>query len=116
MVVLLTTHLLDEADRCDRLLLLHEGARVREGTPLELKSAIGGEVVLLKSRDPRRLMDKLAAYCPVETAQAVRVEVPQAHRFAAETVEQYPDLVESVEFRRPTLEDVFFAATGAPIA
>ncbi len=115
MVVLLTTHLLDEADRCDRLLLLHEGARVREGTPPELKAAIGGEVVLLKSREPERLMSLLAANSPVMFGSAVRVEVAHAHRFAAELVERQPELVESVEFRRPSLEDVFFAATGAPI-
>jgi ABC-2 type transport system ATP-binding protein len=115
MVVLLTTHLLDEADRCDRLLLLHEGARVREGSPAELKAAIGGEVVLLRTREPGRLMSLLAAHSPVQVENTVRVEVASAHRFAADTVEQYPDLVESVEFRRPTLEDVFFAATGAPI-
>lgn len=115
MVVLLTTHLLDEADRCDRLLLLHEGARVREGTPPELKAAIGGEVVLLKSREPERLMSLLAVNSPVMLGSAVRVEVAHAHRFAAELVERQPELVESVEFRRPSLEDVFFAATGAPI-
>lgn len=115
LLVLLTTHLLDEADRCDRLLLLHEGARVREGTPLELKSAIGGEVVLLKSKQPEQLMAILAGHAPVLLPHAVRVEVPSGHRFAAEIADRHPDLVESIEFRRPTLEDVFFAATGANI-
>ena len=115
LLVLLTTHLLDEADRCDRLLLLHEGVRVCEGTPLELKAAIGGEVVLLKSKNPEQLMVLLAAHTPVLLPHAVRVEVPSGHRFASEMAESHPDLVDSVEFRRPTLEDVFFAATGAPI-
>ena len=115
MVVLLTTHLLDEADRCDRLILLHEGVKVREGTPAGLKAAIGGEVVLLKTRQPDRLMTALAAHSPVRLDDAVRVEVPAAHRFAADTVERYPELVQSVEFRRPTLEDVFFTATGVPL-
>ena len=115
LLVLLTTHLLDEGDRCDRLLLLHEGAAVREGTPLDLKAAVGGEVVLLKSKKPEQLMGLLAAHAPVLLPHAVRVEVPSGHRFASEMAERHPDLVESVEFRRPTLEDVFFAATGAPI-
>ena len=115
MIVLLTTHLLDEADRCDRLLLLHEGARVSEGAPAELKAAIGGEVVLLKSSQPDRLMTLLAVHAPVRVADSVRVQVPAAHRFAAGIVDSHPELVDSVEFRRPTLEDVFFAATGASV-
>src|SRR5438477_12063876 len=52
VTVLLTSHILDEADKCDRLVLLHEGRLVSEGTPAELKSRIGGDVVILETADP----------------------------------------------------------------
>src|SRR5581483_8987521 len=51
VTILLTTHILEEADRCDRLVLLHEGRIVAQGTPAELRSSIGGDVVVLESAD-----------------------------------------------------------------
>jgi ABC-2 type transport system ATP-binding protein len=47
--ILLTTHILEEADRCHRLLLLHEGRKVAEDSPTELKSRVGGDVVVLEA-------------------------------------------------------------------
>src|SRR5207237_2757628 len=41
--VLITTHLMEEAERCDQLAILSEGKLVARGTPAELKSAIGGD-------------------------------------------------------------------------
>ena len=51
VTILLTTHILEEADRCDRLILLHQGQIVAHGTPRELRSRIGGDVVVLESSD-----------------------------------------------------------------
>ncbi len=49
VTVLLTTHILEEADRCDRLILLHEGRVVTSGSPGELRARIGGDIVVLES-------------------------------------------------------------------
>ncbi len=43
--VLVTTHLMEEAERCDRLAIMNEGNLVALGTPAELKSEIGGDVI-----------------------------------------------------------------------
>ena len=51
VTILLTTHILDEADRCDRLVLLHQGKIVAQGSPGELRSRIGGDVVVLETSD-----------------------------------------------------------------
>ena len=45
--MLVTTHLMEEAERCDRLAIMNEGNLVALGTPAELKSEIGGDVILL---------------------------------------------------------------------
>ena len=45
--------ILEEAERCDRLLLLHQGKRVAEGTPSALKARVGGDVVELGVADPK---------------------------------------------------------------
>ena len=47
VTVIVTTHLMEEAERCDRLAILNEGKLVALGTPAELKSEIGGDVILL---------------------------------------------------------------------
>ncbi len=47
VTILLTTHILEEADTCDRLVLLHQGKIVAQGSPGELRSSIGGDVVVL---------------------------------------------------------------------
>ncbi len=43
--VLVTTHLMEEAERCDRLAIMNEGNLVALGTPEELKAEIGGDIV-----------------------------------------------------------------------
>ena len=59
VTILLTTHILDEADRCDRLVLLHQGRVVAEGSPGLLRSRIGGDVVVLEAGDPDALAPRI---------------------------------------------------------
>ena len=55
VTILLTSHILEEADRCDRLVLLHQGNIVAQGSPEELRSRIGGDVVVLDTGDSASL-------------------------------------------------------------
>jgi ABC-2 type transport system ATP-binding protein len=117
LTVLLTTHLLDEAERCDRLMLIHKGLRVAEGTPADLKSIIGGEVVEFEPTGAApELARALTEHLQVKAVcheGLVRVDTAAAHRFAAEAVERLPGLIRGVHFHQPTLEDVFLLLTGA---
>jgi ABC-2 type transport system ATP-binding protein len=118
VTVLLTSHLLDEAERCDRLLLLHQGRIVAEGTPAELKARIGGDVVVLEAADAQSLRAQLAQKFGVEPKVvdgSLRVEIANGHRFIAEAVEAFPGSIRSVALHKPTLEDVFLDETGATI-
>src|SRR5258708_29291999 len=47
--VLVTTHLMEEAERCDRPAIMNEGNLVALGTPADLQAEIGGDVVLLEA-------------------------------------------------------------------
>lgn len=47
VTVLVTTHYLDEAEYCDRLVLIYQGRLVAQGTPLELKQALPGRILLM---------------------------------------------------------------------
>jgi ABC-2 type transport system ATP-binding protein len=118
VTVLLTSHILDEADRCDRLALVHEGRLVSQGTPAELKAKIGGDVVILESTDLAGLGQKIEARFqvrPVSANGTLRVEIANGHRFITEVVEAFPGAIESVGLHKPTLEDVFLQETGAAL-
>ncbi len=118
ITVLLTTHILDEADRCDRLVLVHQGALVAEGTPAELKSRIGGDVVVLHVAEPASMQQRIEARLGVRAVPVdgtLRVEIGNGHRFITEVVEAFPGAIESVALHKPTLEDVFLDETGASI-
>src|SRR6266852_5399883 len=59
VTVIVTTHLMEEAERCDRLAILHEGKLVALGTPAELKSEIGGDVMVIEAAAPESLAAKI---------------------------------------------------------
>jgi len=116
--VLLTTHILDEADRCGRLALLHQGRIVAQGTPAELKSRVGGDVVVLDVENTAALGTAVAERFGVRVMtvdSTLRVEIANGHRFITEVVEAFPGAIRSVALHKPTLEDVFLDETGASL-
>ena len=115
VTVLVTTHLMEEAERCDRLAILSEGKLVALGTPAELKSEIGGDVILLDAKDSDSLAQKIHVRYGIEAtviAGKVRLERDQGHRFVTDVVEAFPGEIESISVSKPNLEDVFIHRTG----
>ncbi len=118
VTILLTTHVLEEADRCNRLVLLHRGQVVTEGSPQALRARIGGDVVVLEAEDAKALAGAIEQRFGLRASQVdgqVRVEIENGHRFIAEVVEAFPGAIQSVGLHKPTLEDVFVHETGAQI-
>ena len=115
VTVLLTTHILEEAERCDRVGILHRGKLVALDTPDRLKAKVGGDVVAIHADDlqgfRKKLIEKFSCQ-PSIVDGTLRVERPRGHEFAREIVETFPGEVQSVTFGRPTLEDVFVHQTG----
>jgi ABC-2 type transport system ATP-binding protein len=118
VTVLVTTHLMEEAESCDRLAILSAGKLVALGTPTELKAQIGGDMVQFETRNPdvaSELASGIAqqfAVVPTVVGNSVRIEREQGHRFLTEVVEAFPGLVQSVSVAKPSLEDVFIQRTG----
>jgi ABC-2 type transport system ATP-binding protein len=115
VTILLTTHLLEEADKCDRLAVLDEGRIAGSGTPAALKNEIGGDVIALSCAEPEALLAALQSDFQI-TAQivdgAVRFEQEQAARLVPRLMETLSQQIDSVTISRPTLEDVFIHMTG----
>ena len=119
MTVLVTTHYLEEADRCDRLLILDKGERVALGNPEELKAQIGGEVLRLKVKDPDTLIGAIESKLRVKAirvGELIQLEQAKAHNLVAPLLEAFPDQVLSLTLGLPTLEDVFIHKTGRRFA
>ena len=119
VTVLLTTHLLEEADKCSRLGILDRGSLVAEGTPDELKSRIGGEMVSLVGDDPQALADELSqqlAISPQIVDHTVRFEHARGSQLVARLMENAQGRIHSVTVSKPTLEDVFIRMTGRRFA
>ena len=115
VTILVTTHLIDEADRSDRVLILHKGEVVASGTPAELKRRIGGDIIALATENPDALQQKIVGKFgiePVVLDGSVRIERLNGHEFIAELIESFPGMIDSVTLAKPTLEDVFIDRTG----
>jgi len=115
VTVLVTTHLMEEAERCDRLAILNAGKVVALGTPEELKHEIGGDVILLDAKDADSLAERVRTRFHLEAQvlqSQVRIERENGHRFITDVVEAFPGEIEAISVSKPTLEDVFIHRTG----
>lgn len=115
VTIVLTTHYMEEAERCDRVALLHQGRLVRVDTPDTLKDEVGGDIVVIQTPDGSALRDKIRArfHCdPAVVDGTLRIERARGHEFLRDLVDAFPNDVTHVTYGKPTLEDVFIHLTG----
>ena len=117
--ILVSTHFMDEAERCHRLAILHRGALVAEGSPEELTDTIDAVVLRIETDKPRRAQQALfrAERVKSVTQLGMRLHVmvdPHLDQ-PAEQIRSILDaqgIASRVEPSAANLEDVFVAATG----
>jgi len=119
--IMVSTHYMDEAERCHGLAILDRGALVAEGTPAALAMALAGRSLLVHSPQPRRAQQSLLAIPGVlsvaQVGNALRVLTEAGNagsegvRRRVESALDTADLQATVETSMPSLEDVFVAAT-----
>jgi ABC-2 type transport system ATP-binding protein len=113
--IVLTTHLLDEADRADRLAIVHEGRLAALGQPDALRAEVGGDAITIQTDRPSELSAEIAqrfACHPTVVDGAVRLEQADGHQWIPRLVEAFPAEIQSITLGKPTLEDVFIDRTG----
>ena len=123
VAILASTAYLDEAERCHRVALLHQGRLLFCDTPAALKKNLRGEVVSIVSADPRGLRE------PLEKTEGVLSLVlvgSGVHLVVDDGPRRIPELrarlsaagapFDSIEQVTPTIEDLFVSAIqgGAP--
>jgi len=113
--VLVTTHLMEDADRCDRLLIVDRGRIVALDTPEALREGVGGDVVVARARDPRGLAEEVRRRFSEEVEvvdDTIRIRRARGHEFVPALVDAFPGRIEAISVGKPTLEDVFIQRTG----
>jgi len=113
--LLVATHLMDEAERCDRVGILSDGALVADGAPETLKADLGDETIWLETDDPTQLRDRIEAQFGVPTrivGSTVQVAPTDPPAFLSSLYEAVGDRIRSATLRTPTLEDVFMVHAG----
>jgi ABC-2 type transport system ATP-binding protein len=115
VTILVTTHLMEEADRCSHLAVLANGKLLAADTPAALKERIGGDVISIVSSRGNEVRAILRDRLGVEAAEIegmLRIERPRGHEFVPQLIEAAPGMIDSVSVGKPTLEDVFIQLTG----
>jgi ABC-2 type transport system ATP-binding protein len=118
VTIFMTTHYMDEAEYCDRIAIIDRGRIVALGTPDELKAKVGGDVVTMTSSDPdaaAREIEELLGVTPSRDNGALRMEVSDGKKFVPQLVRELTAPVDTVNLRRPSLDDVFLKLTGRAI-
>jgi ABC-2 type transport system ATP-binding protein len=115
VTVVVATHLMEEAEACDRVAILDRGRLVALGAPADLENGIGGDVVTLETADPARLAEAVRARFGGAAGVldgAVRIESPEGAALVPRLAEAFPGEIRSITVGKPTLEDVFVQRTG----
>ncbi|HZP44032.1 MAG TPA: ATP-binding cassette domain-containing protein [Candidatus Binataceae bacterium] len=119
LTIVLTTHYLEEAERCDRIAILDQGKLVTVAPPGELKSRVGGDVVVIRTGDPEGLQRKIEQRMRLRTTIVdgmLRLERPRGHELVRDIVEAFGSEIDTITLGKPTLEDVFVHLTGRRFA
>ena len=116
LTMFLSTHRADEAERCDKLLVLDRGHVVACDTPEGLLRRVSGDVIVMEADEPEELaqqiVERLEIVAHVHGSNVV-LEREHGHTLVPRLVEAFaPGRIRSISLRRPTLADAFFHLTG----
>ena len=116
--ILVSTHYMDEAERCHRLAILDHGVKVADGTPAELQAATGMHVIEVMAEDPYAAQVAIDAQPEIASVTQLgvrlRVLIPERHGDPigiVETALASKNVTGVTHTASPTLEDVFVAVT-----
>lgn len=118
ITIFLTTHYLEEAERCSRIAIIDAGKIVAIDTPAALKASVGEDCVILETEDDResarQIKERLGVDAAVE-GDRLKCMVKNGEVFIPRLIDAIDIGVRSISTRKPTLDDVFVKYTGRAI-
>ncbi|MCA8991715.1 MAG: ABC transporter ATP-binding protein [Planctomycetaceae bacterium] len=118
VTVLVTTHLMEEADRCDRLGILDHGKLIALGTPSEIRSTVGGNSITIDPLDMQQLISEFEQQNIAfrQVGGEIRIEDVQSTSELTKLIDTYSQQFRSITLGKPSLEDAFIKLTGRRIS
>ena len=117
ITMILATHLLDEAESCDEVVILDSGSIKVQGNPDTLRQNIGKKMLWLSSQSPLQLAQRIESefgFSISEADGAICLNDDRALEAMPRLYESMGELIESATVRNPTLEDVFLMHAKRP--
>ncbi|MFH1938323.1 MAG: ATP-binding cassette domain-containing protein [Patescibacteria group bacterium] len=118
MTIFMTTHYMNEAEYCDRIGIIDYGKIVVLDTPANLKKQVGGDIISMKGQDNQSLKKELVKRYKREVKEEngfLQLEVENGEEFMPRLFNELDNKIDSIELRKPTLDDVFLSLTGRTI-
>ena len=119
--IMVSTHYMDEAERCHRLAILDHGIKVADGTPLDLQANTGMHIVEVTAENPYLAQEALVCVRHIASVTQLgvrlRVLIPEQFAEPVDLVRQHLDehgVTAEVRLTTASLEDVFVAVTMSP--
>lgn len=113
VTMIVSTSYLDEAERCDRIALLNHGRILALDTPRRIQGSVAGDLVEIRTAEPRRARDVLQGHPAVQNASLfgevihLLLHPGQSATVAAGALESAGLQVQQIDVVDPSLEDVF---------
>lgn len=117
-MALVATHNIDEARRCDRLVLLHQGKVVAEDTPSALCERVEQDTIEMKFENDQQALaacehlEKQLSVSAKVSENTVEIKISDAQTAIVKVVSTVPDGLQTVSLRKADLGDVFMKYTG----
>lgn len=118
MTIFMTTHYMNEAEYCDRIAIIDHGKIVALDTPANLKKQVGGDIVLITSQEKNNLKSEIERRYNLEVKEKediLQIEIADGEKFLPRLFNELDSKIDSIELRKPTLDDVFLKMTGREI-
>ncbi len=115
LTLILATHLLEEAETCDNVVILNDGKIAISGPPTDLREALGRQMLWLSSPAPEKLAESINDQLNLKAEvlnEAVCIAREDATRLLPSLYDSFGEMIDSATLRKPTLEDVFLTSTG----
>jgi len=117
--IFMTTHYMEEAETCDRIAIIDHGEIIACASPAELKGSLKGDTIYLKTGDDDLAAREIAGKFGLEArrleAGGLALLVENGDRFIPRLFTALSTGVDSVNLKRPSIEDVFIHLTGREI-
>jgi len=118
ITMFMTTHYMDEAEYCDRIVVMDNGKIIALDTPVNLKKMIGGDVITLRTDNNEQAITEIKEKFNLEAKTKdgeLMITKDGGEKFIPKLFHSLSAKVTSINIRQPTLNDVFLKLTGREI-